>query len=95
MGSSLALLQEKAEQLSPQRQSELIDFAEFLLSKERMGESAFNGANEPNGEPLTRGLKFDWCAGPADPPVEMTSVEMQHEVLEWMVQKAEEHLTKR
>jgi hypothetical protein len=95
MGSSLTLLQKKAEQLSPQRQSELIDFAEFLLNKERMGKSALNGATESKGEPLTRGLKFDWCAGPDAPSVEMTSVEMQHEVLEWMAQKAEEHLSKR
>jgi hypothetical protein len=74
------VIPEKSEQLSPPPQAEVSKFIENLLQKEQA--------------PPTRGLKFDWCAGPDEPPVEMTSVEMQHEVLEWMAQKAEEHLTK-
>ena len=81
MTSSLATIQERAQQLSPQKQEEVIRFMDGLLQEETA--------------PLTRGLKFDWCVGPDEPPVEMTSVEMQHEVLEWMVQKAEESLTDR
>ncbi len=116
MSAMLAVIQEKAKLLSPQRQAELIDFAEFLLSRESaiaavpLGEPAFDWVVEPDAEPLpnsssanglmqeetapfSRGLTFDWCDGPDDPPVEMTSVEMQHEVLEWMAQKAEEDFT--
>ena len=116
MSVMLTVLQEKAQQLSPQRQSELIDFAELLLNRENATapiprrELAFDWVVESEAEPLpksssangqiqqatpsfSRGLTFDWCDGPDDPPVEMTSVEMQHEVLEWMVQKAEEDFT--
>ncbi len=112
MSGMLAVIQEKAQLLSPQRQSELIDFAEFLLSRESaiasvpLGEPAFdwvaesdaepspnpslvNGLVQAEAPPLTRGLTFDWCAGPDDPPVEMTSVEMQHEALEERFEKTQ------
>ncbi len=52
MSSVLATLQEKARQLPPQKQAELIDFAEFLLSKEQQGVLP-----EPT---------FDWVDGPDD-----------------------------
>ena len=84
MDFAIATIQEKVQQLSPHKQATVIHFIDALLQDE--------SSNEPAE---TRGLTFDWCAGPDDPPAEMTSVEMQHEVLEWMAQKAEEHLTKR
>jgi hypothetical protein len=71
MGTALMLLQEKAARLSPQRQNELIDFAEFLLDKE--------GALAPGpvGEPA-----FDWVDEPGAEPLPYTSVELQHEAKE-------------
>ena len=111
MGTMLMVLQEKAARLSPQRQDELIDFAEFLLGKEEsfapdpLGEPAFDWVDGPDAEPLMnktspgettvpmRGLRFDWCDGPEDPPVGLTSVELQHEATEWRIKKAEEFLS--
>jgi hypothetical protein len=65
MSTALQLIQEKAQQLSPQQQAEVVDFIEFLLSRET---------------PRWQGeLKFDWVDGPDAPPVNMSSVELQHE----------------
>lgn len=65
MSTALQTIQEKAQQLSPQRQAQVVDFIEFLLSREI---------------PPWRGdLKFDWVDGPDAPPVNMSSVELQHE----------------
>ena len=58
-------LQEKIERLSPQRQAEVLDYIEFLLSKEEL--------RKP------RKLTFKWAGQPGDPPINMTSVELQHE----------------
>lgn len=117
MSAISVAIQEKVERLSPLRQNELMDFAEFLLSKESptttpaaRRELAFDWVIDSEDEPLpdsavvnklmqevnaphSRGLTFDWCADPDDQPAEMTSVEMQHEVLEWMALKAEEDFT--
>ena len=58
-------LQEKFEQLSPQRQAQVLDYIEFLLSKE--------APRKP------RKPAFKWAGKPDDPPLKMTSVELQHE----------------
>ncbi|MGE0885118.1 MAG: DUF2281 domain-containing protein [Blastocatellales bacterium] len=78
MNSALASIQEKAQQLPLEKQLEVVKFIETLLSE------------APSQQ--TRGLKFDWCDGPDDPPVMLSSVELQHEALEWRVKKAEEYL---
>lgn len=71
MSSALAVIQEKAPRLSPQKQVEVIEFIETLLLKERTT--------------VTRSLTFDWADGPNDPPVERDSVELQHQTLEWRI----------
>jgi hypothetical protein len=71
MSSALAVIQEKAQQLSPQKQVEVIRFIETLLLEEQA--------------PVTRGLTFDWADGPDDAPVHYDSVELQHQALEWRI----------
>ncbi|MBI1762637.1 MAG: DUF2281 domain-containing protein [Acidobacteria bacterium] len=82
MSSMLTAIQEKVRLLSPQRQAELVDFADFLLSKEQ-------------AQPPTRGLAFDWVIDPAEPPEPLSSVELQHQATAWMVEMAEKHLEKK
>lgn len=65
MSAALQVIQEKVQRLSPQKQVEVLDFIEFLLSKEI--------PRKPQK------LTFSWADGPEDPPVNMTSVELQHE----------------
>ena len=65
MSSVLATIQEKIERLSPQKQAQVVDFIEFLLSKET--------PRKP------RKLTFNWADGPGDPPEALSSVELQHE----------------
>lgn len=67
MSSALVIIQEKAQQLSPQKQVEVIKFIEMLLLEEQA--------------PATRGLTFDWADGPDDLPVPYDSVELQHQAL--------------
>ena len=51
---------------------------------------------DPTVEPsYTRGLRFDWCAGPDDLPIGKTSVELQHEALELTFQMAEKNSSNR
>jgi hypothetical protein len=71
MSSALAVIQEKAQQLSPQRQVEVIRFIEMLLLEEQA--------------PATRCLTFDWADGPDDLPVPYDSVELQHQASEWRI----------
>lgn len=65
MSTALQTFQEKMQQLSPQRQAQVVDFIEFLLSREKP-------------RPRTK-LTFSWADGPDDPPVNLDSVELQHE----------------
>lgn len=65
MSTPLQVIQEKMQRLSPQKQAEVLDFIEFLLSREK--------PRKP------RKLTFSWADRPGDPPVNMTSVELQHE----------------
>jgi len=68
MSSALAVIHEKVQQLSPQKQVEVIKFIEMLLLEEQA--------------PATRGLTFDWADGPDELPVPYDSVELQHQALE-------------
>jgi hypothetical protein len=101
MSAMLAVIQEKAQRLSPQRQSELIDFADFLLSREdtttpaSIDEFADDEVSEKIAEPspsLGRGLAFDWVIEGDDPFEGLTSVEMQHQATQWMLEMAEKNL---
>jgi len=65
MLTALQVIQEKVEKLSPQKQAEVLSFIEFLLSKER-----------PRAP---RKLAFSWADGPDAQPVNLSSVELQHE----------------
>jgi Protein of unknown function (DUF2281) len=101
MSAMLAVIQEKAQQLSPHRQSELIDFADFLLSKDELvapvplGEPAFDWVDEEGATPLpssSRELAFDWVIDDDSLSEGLTSVEMQHQATQWMVEMAEKNL---
>ncbi len=81
MSTALQTIQEKAQLLPPQKQAKVIDFIEELLEEDQV--------------PATRGLTFDWVDGPDDPPLPCSSVELQHQVLEWRIEKAEEFLEKK
>lgn len=72
MGAALQSLQEKVEQLSPQKQAEVIDFVEFLLSREQ---------RRSHYVPT-----FDWVDGPDDEPEPLTSVELQHMATLWRIE---------
>ena len=67
MSSALAVIQEKAQRLSPQKQVEVIKFIEMLLLEEQAS--------------ATRGLTFDWADGSDDSPESYDSVELQHQAL--------------
>ncbi len=101
MSAISVAIQEKVERLSPLRQNELIDFADFLLSKDDrgalapMGELAVDVLNEEEAKPLPsspRKLAFDWVIDDDGPPEEVTSVELQHQATQWWVEMAEKNL---
>ena len=62
-------LKDLLEKLPPDLQQEVIDFADFLLDKQRM---------KQKGE-----FKFDWRGALRDLRNKYTSVELQHKILEW------------
>jgi hypothetical protein len=72
MSAALQLIQEKVQRLSPQKQAEVVDFVEFLLSRER---------SQPQHSPA-----FDWVDGPDDEPEPRTSVELQHMATQWRIE---------
>jgi len=65
MSAALQIIQEKVQQLSPQKQAEVIDFVDFLLSKEKP-------------KPRTK-MKLDWAGGLKELRDQYTSVELQHQ----------------
>lgn len=65
MSTALQIIQEKAQLLSPQKQVELLNFIESLLNEEKPRRKAK--------------MTFSWAGRPEDPPVELNSVELQHE----------------
>ncbi|MEK7831122.1 MAG: DUF2281 domain-containing protein [Acidobacteriota bacterium] len=58
-------IKEKVQQLSPQNQAEVIDFVDFLLSKEKTKER--------------RKMKLDWAGGLKDLREQYTSIELQQQ----------------
>lgn len=62
-------LKEIIEQLPPDLQEEVKDFAEFLLVKRSRKHS--------------RLPRFDWAGALKDLPERYSSVELQHKILEW------------
>ena len=61
------------EQLPPDLQQEVRDFAEFLLEKRR---------KRPKGKP-----KFDWAGALKDLRGQYTSVQLQHRIAEWRISR--------
>jgi len=59
------------EQLPPDIQQDVRDFAEFLLEKRR---------TTPRGKP-----RFDWAGALKDLHDQYTSVELQHRITEWRI----------
>lgn len=65
MSLAVQTIQEKVQQLSPQNQAEVIDFVDFLLSKEKTKER--------------RKMKLDWAGGLKDLREQYTSIELQQQ----------------
>ncbi len=66
-------LQDVVEQLPPDMQQEVRDFAEFLLEKQQQ---------KARGKP-----SFEWAGALKDLRDQYTSVELQHQVTEWRLGK--------
>jgi galactose-1-phosphate uridylyltransferase len=64
-------LQELLEELPPNLQKEVLDFAEFLLEKSK---------KRPEGAP-----HFQWAGALKDLREQYTSVELQHKASDWRV----------
>ena len=62
-------IQKKILELTPDKQKEVIDFIEFLTSKNKSKEKKF--------------LKLDWAGGLKDLRDKYTSVGLQHKISEW------------
>ena len=60
---------EFVEQLPPEIQQQVKEFAEFLLQKRR---------NKPRGKPT-----FDWAGALQDLRHRFTSVQLQHQITKW------------
>lgn len=67
MNAVVQMIQEKVQQLSPQNQAEVIDFVDFLLSKEK---------NLPR-----KRMKLDWAGGMKDLREQFTSLELQQQAI--------------
>ena len=74
MSSIASELQAKLERLSPQRQAEVADFVDYLLSKEQP-------------KPRTK-MKLDWVGCLQDLRDQYTSVELQKEANRWREENA-------
>ena len=74
MSSIVSVIQEKAEQLSAEKQSAALDYIEFLLSKEK-----------PQPRPA---MTFEWAGCLADLRDQYTSVELQKEGNRWREEMA-------
>ena len=70
-------LKELIEQLPPELQQEVQDFVEFLLEKRAAKLKA-----EKRGE-----LKLDWRGALRDLRDKYASVELQHKIIEWRIEK--------
>lgn len=75
MSTALQTLMAKAELLPPEKQAELFNFIERLLNEEKPRKRAK--------------MSFSWADGPDDPPVELNSVELQHEATKLRIEKIE------
>ncbi|MBC8044513.1 MAG: DUF2281 domain-containing protein [Rhizobacter sp.] len=71
----MSVIEEKFQRLTPERQRELLDFAEFLEYKEQSGELQI--AED------TPGFNFSWRGALAHLKDQYTSVELQKKAMEW------------
>ena len=62
-------IQSKFQSLSPELKKEVLDYIDFLISK--------------NKKQKTKKLTFEWQGKLSDLKEEFTSVELQHKALEW------------
>ncbi len=65
MNATVQTIKEKVQQLSPQNQAEVIDFVDFLLSKEKTKQR--------------KKMTLDWAGGLKDLREQYTSIELQHQ----------------
>ena len=73
MGTSIEPLKEIIEELPPNLQDELLDFATFLLQRHR---------NRPRRKP-----RFDWAGALEHLRDQYTSVELQHKINDWRIEE--------
>jgi hypothetical protein len=69
MSAQTKTLDEVVGALTPEQRREVVDFAEFLLSRQ--------------GSPLRRQPQFSWAGALEDMRGRYTSVELQHAITEW------------
>ena len=67
-----SLVEKKMEALSPELQQEVIDFIEFLTSK-----------NETPNNKKNNEFNFNWAGGLSDYKDKHSSVELQHKSMDW------------
>ncbi|HII94607.1 MAG: hypothetical protein APG12_01146 [Candidatus Methanofastidiosum methylothiophilum] len=64
-------IQSKFQSLSPELKKEVLDYIDFLISRNK------------NKKQKTKKLTFEWQGKLSDLKEEFTSVELQHKALEW------------
>jgi hypothetical protein len=76
MSNVIAAIQDKVQQLSPEKQTVALEFIDFLLQKQ-----------EPSSPPERPGMKLDWAGGLKELRDQYTSVELQHQATQWMLEE--------
>jgi hypothetical protein len=69
----MSTVEEKIRRLPPSLRQEAEDFVDFLIEKQ---------SNRPRGTPT-----LDWAGALKDLRSEYTSVELQHQISEWRIEK--------
>jgi Protein of unknown function (DUF2281) len=80
MSTVISVIQDKVQQLSPEKQTVALEFIDFLLQKQ-----------EPSSPPERPGMKLDWAGGLKELRDQYTSVELQKKANEWREEDALAH----
>ena len=80
MSTVISAIQDKVQQLSPEKQTVALEFIDFLLQKQA-----------PSSPPERPGMKLDWAGGLKELRDQYTSVELQKKANEWREEDALAH----
>ena len=80
MSTVISAIQDKAAQLSLEKQTVALEFIDFLLQKQ-----------EPAPKPERPGMKLEWAGGLKELRDQYTSVELQKKANEWREEDALAH----